>query len=63
MAGFLAAAEAAGAPSVRTLAYYCAAATGWGGLPDYGLFRFLDLLPYVYLARGGVEQMSQAEAD
>jgi hypothetical protein len=31
MAGFLAAAEAAAAPSVRTLAYYCAAAAGWGG--------------------------------
>ncbi|UCD23551.1 MAG: hypothetical protein JSW51_10970 [Gemmatimonadota bacterium] len=32
MAGFLAAAEAAAAPSVRTIAYYCAAAAGWGGL-------------------------------
>jgi hypothetical protein len=31
MAGFLAAAEAAPAPSVRTVAYYCAAVAGWGG--------------------------------
>jgi hypothetical protein len=32
MAGFLAAAEAAAAPSVRTIAYYCAATAGWAGL-------------------------------
>jgi hypothetical protein len=31
MVGFLAAAEAAPAPSVRSVAYYCAAVAGWGG--------------------------------